>query len=188
MKVRLFIAIPIPDDIREEIINNTKLDGNFRITKKENLHITVLFLGDTDESRIPEISKQIEDAVKDYSPFEINVSQFGQFPPKGYPRIVYVTGNNPRLGKTPAEGSDKLIQLANNIRANLKKLGFYDDKPFTYHVTVARPRERSSSGSITLPELKNKLCYKVEKVVLYKSDLRPGGPVYTEVWSKELYV
>ena len=179
MKVRLFIAIPIPDDIREEIINNTKLDGNFRITKKENLHITVLFLGDTDESRIPEITEQIKDAIKNFKSFEAEISSFGQFPPKGYPKIIYVSGDR---------GSEKLAELADNIRNNLKKLGFYDDKPFKYHVTVARPRERSFTGSITLPELKNKLCYKVEKVVLYKSDLRPGGPVYTEVWSKELYV
>ena len=52
MKQRLFIAIPIPENIKKELINITKLPDNFRLTQPQNLHITILFLGETDENNI----------------------------------------------------------------------------------------------------------------------------------------
>ncbi len=176
MKQRLFIAIPIPEEIKKKIINNTKLPDNFRLTKPQNLHITILFLGDTDEIKIKEITNKLEKIIKNYNSFELEISKFDQFPASGYPKIIYLTGEN---------GRNKLLKLANEIRINLKKIGFSDNKNFKYHITIARQKFKNQE-QIILPEIKSSFIFQAEKVILYKSDLKPGGPEYTPIWDKKL--
>jgi 2'-5' RNA ligase len=171
MKQRLFIGIKIPDRIGSKIINNLSLSRNFKITRPENFHITVLFLGDTEESLIGKISESIETALKDIKPFDIEISEFGQFPPRGNPNILFVSGKR---------GSENLFKLADRIRSKLKELGFTDDKEFKYHATIARLKTRLNEQFV-LPKLSNPSEFKVEGVILYKSDLTPQGPVYNQV-------
>lgn len=178
MKYRLFIAIPIPDEIKNKIIDSIKLPDNFRITGFQNLHITLLFLGETEESKIIEITKILNKSIKYYKSFNLEISKYDQFPASGYPKIIFLTGEN---------GKNELFNIANDIRSEFKKIGFYDNKSFKYHITVARQKYKNDE-QFFLPELNNSLEFKIDKIILYKSDLRPNGPVYTPIWTGELNI
>ena len=178
MVQRLFIGIPLPDEIKKELLSGLNLPRSYKITKMENLHITVLFLGDAEESLIPEIQKRIKNAVDKFQKFELDISGFGQFPPKGNPKIIYATGNS---------NLDKLEEMANEIRNELKNIGFTDKRSFKYHVTVARQKNNFGENTI-LPKNKFLLKYKADKVVLYKSVLLREGAVYSEIFSAKLKV
>lgn len=176
MKYRLFIAVPIPENIKKEIINNTKLPDNFRLTHSQNLHITILFLGETDETNIPEIIIELEKSIKSHHSFDLEISKYDQFPFSGYPKIIFLTGEN---------GKEKIFNLANEIRNKLKKIGFKDDKNFKYHITIARQRFKTNE-KIILPYLNNSKVFKVNEIILYRSDLKPEGPQYTSLWKGNL--
>jgi 2'-5' RNA ligase len=176
MADRLFIAIPLPENIKENIIKTIDFPDNFKITKKDNLHITVLFLGDTEASKHGIIINTLNNVLKNHAPFYLEISKFGQFPQRGYPRIIYLTG---------IIGLDKLKKLADDIREKFREIGFTDDKHFEYHVTVAR-QKYYKNNEIKLPEIIVSHNFKVESVVLYKSELKPEGPIYTQIWSSRL--
>lgn len=176
MKQRLFIAVPIPENIKKELINITKLPDNFRLTQPQNLHITILFLGETDENNIPQIISELENSIKSHHSFDLEISKFDQFPTSGYPKIIFFTGENEK---------QKLFQLANDIRDKLKKIGFKDDKSFKYHITIARQKFKAND-TIILPKINNSIIIKIDKVILYKSDLKSNGPIYTSLWTGKL--
>lgn len=172
MKIRSFIAIPLDDGIKEKILKNLDINNDYKITKKENLHITMLFLGDIEEKDISLIEKELEAITNKTKKFNLEISRFGQFPPTGIPRIIYVTGEN---------GKEKLYKMGEEIKVSMQKIGFKDNKGFKYHVTVARAKKWANM-KIELPEIKDKLEALVDKIELYRSDLTANGPIYTNLW------
>ncbi|MBN2545133.1 MAG: RNA 2',3'-cyclic phosphodiesterase [Spirochaetes bacterium] len=171
MKQRLFIAIPIPSNVKSELIGKIKLPTGFKITRPENIHITLLFLGDTSDEVIPQIINIMEKSLSDKKIFELSIESLGQFPERGYPNIIFATGK---------KGLGDLMKLADDLRIQLGKKGFKDNKPFKYHITVARKKFMESHDFI-MPEIKLDHTFKVNEVILYKSDLQPSGPVYTDL-------
>ncbi len=169
MKQRLFIAVSVPENIKKDLLAKISLPPGFKITRPENLHITVLFLGDTPEEEMPEIIRLLEKSLSDQKCFDLAIDSFGQFPERGFPAIIFVTGKN---------GKAELINLAGKIREPLEKIGFKDNKPFKYHITVARNkfREKAEFKPAQIPV---NYTFKVAEVILYKSDLQPAGPVYS---------
>jgi RNA 2',3'-cyclic 3'-phosphodiesterase len=177
MKIRAFIAIPIPDEIKDELLSGLKLPGNFRIIKKENIHITLFFLGDTEESMIPEISRSVDKSIQQIKKFDLSIDSFGKFPERGIPRIIFFSGK---------EGKENLDLLTERIREELGKLGINDNKEFKYHITIARKNNSGVKQNFVLPELNKSYEFKVEKIILYKSELQRTGPVYSVILEKEL--
>ena len=171
MNQRLFIAIKIPGIIAGKIINGLILPRGFKLAEPENLHVTILFLGDTDETLVPKISDAIKSAISGIKKFMLEISEFGQFPPKGEPKILYATGRR---------GLEDLMRLSSAIRKNLEMLGFRDDKEFKYHATLARLKSRLRE-SFSLPKFNRAFEYNVDEVILFKSELKPAGPVYEKV-------
>jgi len=169
MKQRLFIAVPIPSNIKDDVISKIKLPSGFKVTRPDNIHITILFLGDTSEEDIPKIIDIMEKSLSGEKSFDLSIDSFGQFPERGFPNIIFVTGKI---------GNIELFKLADKIREPLEKIGFKDSKPFKYHITVARNKYKERSD-FNFPEITSDHTFKVAEVVLYKSDLQPSGPVYT---------
>jgi RNA 2',3'-cyclic 3'-phosphodiesterase len=173
MKYRMFVAIPIPENVKYEILDSLKLPKFYKITPGHNIHITILFLGETEKSMIPQIDEIINKSVSKIQKFKLEIDSFGQFPEKGLPRIIFVTGKNK---------NETLFKLADKIRSNLKNLGFNDEKDFKYHITVGRLKKREKIvQKVIIPELKNKIAFDVDKIILYKSDLQQSCPVYTNI-------
>ena len=129
--IRTFIAIEIPEKIRHqiaELLAGLKEQGG-KITwvKPENMHLTLKFLGDTEENSIDTIAGRLAEIVSTFAQFEICIKGVGAFPNLRKPRVFWV-------GTT--DEKDTLKSLANQINQQLSVLGFEQEKrPFSAHLT-----------------------------------------------------
>ncbi len=178
MPFRAFIAVEVPFSAElERYSKAVKSSGaSVKMVDLRNTHITLKFLGDTDETLIPNIEDAMRSAISDISPFKMVLKGAGAFP--DFKRISVVWA-----GLTDA---DSLGVIAKRIDECLKPLGFAPERrPFSPHVTIARVRdgrniheladvihgwEASEFGEVP-----------VESIILKKSVLTPQGPVYSDV-------
>jgi 2'-5' RNA ligase len=177
--IRSFLAIELPKPILRKI---EEVEGDLRSThadvrwvSPEKIHLTLKFFGNIEESRIDLIFKSIEEPIRDALPFSVRVRGAGAFPSLKNPRVVW-------MGL--ADGKEMLISLQKQIEDRLEKIEFEpEDRPFQPHLTLGRMK--SSRGKEELVRRMEKYteeefgAFQVERVVLFKSDLRPSGPIYT---------
>ena len=177
-KIRAFIAIDIPvsQNVTECINELKKLQINAKIVETENMHLTLKFLGDTDENLIDEIEKIIKDTIINIQPFEIILKNLGIFPNQNYIKVVWIG----------VENTEPLKKIAETIDTKLNNLGFEKEKrPFSVHLTIARIK--SAKNKEKLIQLINKYQnielqkIKINKIILKKSTLTPKGPIYTNL-------
>lgn len=174
--MRLFVAVDLEEKIRENIepllSRLSKLRG-LKVVEKENLHTTLMFLGEVSESMLEDL-KQALSSVK-FKPFQIKLKGTGKFPEKGNPRVVWIDIK---------DGSEELSKLANAIYFELKKLGFQRDKDFRAHITVARVKRREEEIESIIKDFKNQDFGEmlVKEFKLKQSILRQSGPLYKDVF------
>ena len=113
-KIRTFIAMDIPVSQKvTEIINELKkIQIDAKIVEIENMHLTLKFLGDTDEKLIDEIEKIIKDAILNMQPFEIILKNLGVFPNEKYMKVAWIGVENAEPLKKIAETSFKIKDLS----------------------------------------------------------------------------
>ncbi|MFZ5518145.1 MAG: RNA 2',3'-cyclic phosphodiesterase [Candidatus Zhuqueibacterota bacterium] len=177
--IRTFIAIQIPAEMKKEI---GTLQEKFKSVGKsvswvrpENIHVTLKFLGDTNEARIDEIEGKIKLAVSGVQPFQIEVKGVGAFPNLRRPRVIWVgAASEPAMLETIVEKLEK----------NLKELGFKpEDRKFTAHLTIGRVKDAPDgvalSGKVQAFAQFNAGSFETASIELIKSDLLPTGARYT---------
>ena len=91
-RFRGFIAIDIGTfpkliELENEIVNT---GANLKIVEPENIHITLKFLGDTEETKIDEIESIIKNSVNNVSPFKIQLNGTGVFPNPSYIKVIWI--------------------------------------------------------------------------------------------------
>ncbi len=172
--MRLFVAVDISDDLRDKltpVVNEMSKFGGVKAVEPQNLHITLLFLGEVKEERVGAIENELSQV--EFKPFTIRVRGVGAFPNPSSPRVVWVG----------VENDGELKKLADSVYQQLKKLGFKRDKDFSAHITVARVKKRSSSivefikkySTAEFGEMEIN-CFKLKQSIL-----RPQGPIYKDV-------
>lgn len=188
MGPRTFLAIDLPSSLQSAIGQNIRtvkreLPG-LSWSKPENLHINLKFLGETTESQVDQIRQVVGPAISHVSPFTLEINGFGVFPDDRVPRVLWIG-----LGGA----LDSLASLAECVGRAVVPLGFPQEyRPFRPHLTVARvKKDHREVGRVlgTLGVLTDPFpCgpLPVERVTLFKSDLRPTGPVYTKLWDVSL--
>lgn len=177
--IRSFLAIELPKLILRKIeevqrdLRSTRAD--VRWVNPEKIHLTLKFFGNIEESRIDPIFKSIEEPVRNTSPFSIEVKGVGAFPQLRNPRVIW-------MGLV--DGKEILTSFQKQIETQLEKMGFQpEDRPFHPHLTLGRMK--SSRGKEELVGRMEKHReeefgdFQVERVILFKSDLTPSGPIYT---------
>jgi 2'-5' RNA ligase len=174
-KFRGFIAIDIESfpkllEFEREI---KKSGANVKLVEPKNIHLTLKFLGDTDESLIDDIEKIMKDSVKDTKPFEIALKGAGVFPNEKYMKVVWIG----------IENGEKIGEIANNIDENASKLGFLKEKrKFSAHLTIARVKNVNDKQALIDIIIKYRdvefLKINVDSIKLKKSTLTPKGPIY----------
>jgi len=184
--IRSFLAIELPKPILKKI---EEVQGDLRSThadvrwvNPEKIHLTLKFFGNIEESRIDPIFKSIEEPIQNTLLFSLKVRGVGAFPQLKNPRVIW-------MGLV--DGREVLVSLQKQIEIQLGKIGFQpEDRPFHPHLTLGRMR--SSRGK---EELVGKMerhkeeefgDLQVERVVLFKSDLKPSGPIYTPLKEMKL--
>ncbi|MEK6223612.1 MAG: RNA 2',3'-cyclic phosphodiesterase [Thermodesulfobacteriales bacterium] len=174
----MFIAALIPQDIRTKLTNyiNTlkhNIDG-VKWEESDKLHVTLKFLGDVDESKVDEISNMLDKLVHSYSPFKLELSDFGGFPDLKYPRVLYVG----------LSGNSELSKFHSELDQYLSKIGFEkESRKFIPHITLGRVKKKINIED--RPHIIQS-SFQINQIGLIKSELRPSGSVYTPVKIVEL--
>jgi 2'-5' RNA ligase len=173
--VRTFVAIDLPEEIRERARESQEIlrpsGGRLAIVDPANLHITVKFLGEVDPARIEPIVEALR-AVR-ASPFEMTVGYAVCNPPRR-PRVVWCDVAD--AGESAA--------LARQVDDLLAPLGFpRESRPFRPHVTLARVKEFHPSQCSQVERTPHNPLgrFRVESIKLKKSTLTPGGPIYEDL-------
>ncbi len=188
-EIRCFIAIELPDDIRDglgRLINRLKYKApDAKWVDPNGIHLTLKFLGSVDSARIGEITEAIIDAASGTPPLALEVNELGTFPNLNRVRVVWVG----------VEGdTGKLLQLQKRLETNLEIMGFPPEgRDFTPHLTLARvresatPAERQELGKvITATKISSIGKFTAGSVSLMRSQLNPKGAIYTQIAAVEL--
>jgi 2'-5' RNA ligase len=175
--IRAFVAFEMPEEIRETIRRQQqalKLGlPRARWTRPEGQHLTLKFLGETPRIEIADLANKIFDRVRDLAAVEVRLGGAGFFPNAKRPRVAWVGGE--------ADGGR---EVAAAVDAAAVRSGFPPERrPWSPHLTQARidrpwPRtavEQFLDWGRGL-ELEPFRC---PEIVVYQSDLRRGGAVYT---------
>jgi 2'-5' RNA ligase len=177
--MRLFIAVNIPEEVKEEIEKLQrvlkKMPVDVKWEKKEKFHLTLKFLGEVSEEIAPALRPAIEKTLCGERPFAVSLCGLGGFPSADRPRVVW-------LGMR--EGRETLERIAGRIDEELAALGFAKEKrKFSAHLTVGRARSAQNiealSKKIRVFEKAALGSFTVVSVDVMRSVLHPSGSEYT---------
>lgn len=176
--MRTFIAIPIPQDIREMALgirNNLEAIGaDVKWVEEENFHITMKFLGEVDQDLVNNIYVHLNTISENFHSFALKVKGIGFFPNANQPRVIWL-GINGEL--------DKANLLGEKIDTYLIEEGFEPEKKRSFHLTLGRIRSKKGQKDLLNEVYKlNKVIksksFLVNKIDFMESKLTPQGPNY----------
>jgi 2'-5' RNA ligase len=177
--LRAFIAIPLPRQIIElaaDLQSRLKSAGvKLRWVRTQGIHLTLKFLGDIPESRIDDLSSAMERSARGFGVFNLSVQGLGLFPTIKRPRVLWLGVG----GQT-----ERLERLHGRLDTELEQIGIAREKrPFRAHLTLARAKgainaRLLSDGMQTVGQYAAG-SFQARQLVLYQSDLRPQGALYT---------
>lgn len=174
MKHRLFIAIDFADEVKRSIYQNAKnliKGSDLRISKPENLHITIKFLGDVEETKIPEIISSL-DFLKSIRGEAVNFSRYGFFYRNRVPSVFWLK----------CEVGEKVMMTVNKLETVCEKIGFKkEDREFVPHLTLSRIKREPEHVLIQkiLNEPAVNLTTTIYNITLFSSVLTEKGAIYT---------
>ena len=158
---RIFIAINLPEDVKNQLADyQKKIDGLFqppapiRWTKKDNLHITLEFLGNLSEDELMKVCQDTEEFAKKHKPFTVTLNKIGYGPPKKMPpRMIWATG-------------EKIAELNLTPHINLGRIKMWEFRQI-------EPDER--------PDVSREigLGFEITSLEVMESQLKRSGPDYT---------
>lgn len=183
--MRLFAAVELDPAVRAAAAAagqalRARLPRRFaaRWIPEENIHITLWFLGEVDDTRMPALVSALEPPFG-LPAFSLEIGGLGAFPPSGPPRVIWMA---------VGDGADGLLALHGLMAARLEPLGFArEDRPYRAHVTIARVRDPGGGG--THAAVRRVLAElpapggpsRVARVTLFRSRLSPKGSTYEPV-------
>lgn len=173
--MRTFVAAEISN---ENVLNSiVKLQSDLKINakpvSKENMHFTLLFLGEISEDTAQKVMESL--STISFDPIEVSLVEVGAFPSTRSPRVVWI-GVDKQAAKS-------LVELANQVEEKLGPLGFRSDKPFKPHLTIFRIKNRTCDISEELSKFKaTKIGHEtISQLKFKKSILTPTGPIYSDL-------
>ena len=180
---RLFVAVPTPPDVREsvaELVERVRAESDpnrrdVRWVRLDGLHLTLRFLGPTDEEAIPDVAAAVDRSGVAMAPFDVAIGGAGAFPSVARPRALWLA---------VTAGVAELDAAARTLDDSLAEVGWpRDDRPYRAHLTLAR-----SDGVRTGPDVARRLIeaaatfetrFRAERMVLFES-ISGGGPARYE--------
>jgi len=167
---RLFVAIDLPEDVKNMVADiGRELPGARRVPR-EQLHLTLRFIGEVDEETFKAVRSALSE-IKDVS-FSLKLRGVGHFPPGRHPRVLWVG----------LEGSAPLLELQKGVELALGRAYIPpEERKFSPHLTLARLKETPLDKVAVLEE-----CYRdfgagpfpVEEFHLYSSALTRAGAIH----------
>lgn len=183
--VRAFVAVPLPASVTATLgrvltsFSHALGVRDIKWVDPEGCHITLKFLGDVPQSRIPAVEEALRKAVQRASPFALAFDTIGVFPAKESPRVIWVGC---------AVASAPLNELQQDVERELAAEAFpADRRRFSPHITLGRVRDHAERSSLrglqaAMAEgqrlLEPSAVAHVDAAVLFRSTLTPHGAIY----------
>ncbi|MBI4759789.1 MAG: RNA 2',3'-cyclic phosphodiesterase [Chloroflexota bacterium] len=187
--IRTFIAADIPLPIQQTMqchVDSLRhaLGDLVRWAPVQNIHLTLKFLGEVSPASVEILTQMLRAEADSYSSFDITIGGLGSFPSSKQARVLWVGI------QAPAE----LKALQHSIEAACARLGYASDpRPFSPHLTIGRVRDHISPAdqqkirkALEETTIDSLGTTRIDSIHLYKSELRPGGSVYTKLFSVPL--
>jgi 2'-5' RNA ligase len=177
--MRTFLALELPENIKDELADLKDELQKYSKDKvkwipRENLHITLQFIGKTYPEDIKEIAAYTAQHFQKIGSVEMES-----------PRLQIIPSRNPRIIWVSLLTENKQIfKVSKRIKRKLEQLGYeLDKKPLKLHVTLGRVKKRLPENFINFVLTRDiKFSkFKVPEMVLYRSYLKPTGPVYEKL-------
>lgn len=184
MRKRLFVAINLPQEIKDrikEVVREIQplfdssarltTSGEIRFLKPENWHITITFLGYQPDDTIPAIIESMKQTI----PILSRVIVFDRVifgPPGRKPKMIWLTGTK-ETSQNLSKIKLRLEDLLTKNRVSFDK----ENRLFNTHLTLARFDAGSASPEIKLPVIEN-ISFAVESLDLMESHLKRTGAEY----------
>ncbi len=175
--MRSFVAVELSDDCRAPLVRILRAlprQRDVRWCTTDQLHVTLKFLGEVDDARLPPVIDVVERISAAGAPFTIRLGRLGAFPSPRSPRVLWCGLED------PAGGCARWVQAADPL---FEALGFpREDRAYTAHITLGRSKGPAGSAALAqalaaagpVPPLE----LLVDHVVLFESRLRPSGAEY----------
>jgi 2'-5' RNA ligase len=191
--IRSFIAIEFPAEIQQRLDQVSRqvrqrlsgLPGSIvRWVPAENIHLTLKFLGDVSVANLDLLQEMLLAEAREHHAFELSVGGLGAFPDLHRPRVVWVGIQAP----------PELAALQGGIESRMEKLGYpREERPFSPHLTLGRitrnannTEARQIGDALQAAKVGFLGVVGAGEVRLFKSDLKPGGSVYTCLFTAPL--
>ena len=187
MMLRTFIAVEVPAGIQGAIAQSTVTLKDalpktlVRWVASQNVHLTLKFLGDVSFTSLAQLAEKLKVEAASHEMFSMSVGGLGAFPTPRRARVIWIG-----LEAPPA-----LEALRGGVDAATVQLGYAAEKrPFSAHLTIGRVGQNVSVSD--LQRIRNVLeatkvgvlgTFRVEAIHIFKSDLQPGGSVYTDLYA-----
>ncbi len=176
-RIRCFIAVPTPAEvlnrIAEVITNLQSISSDVKWEHTEKLHITLKFLGATEEAKVKLLHRKLEEKAREIPTCEYSYEGVGAFPSLERPRVYWI-GTSKNLA---------LVQLHHVVEEITRTLSIADDER-TFHPHVTIGRVKGSRGINLLTARVKTLTFepvvaRCSEILLMKSDLHPTGSRYS---------
>jgi 2'-5' RNA ligase len=179
--IRCFIAIDVPAELKSEIssLQNSlrKLGAGIAWTRSAGLHLTLKFLGNVGQDRLPDVISGVEAATSRVEPFVVSAEGVGCFPNDRRPRVLWVG----------LDGGEALILLQQAVEDVMESLGFpREERKFHPHLTLGRVKHPRGVDEVVWEMQRlgfRRQEFRAGDLRLMRSDLQPTGAVYSVIHS-----
>jgi len=178
-RLRTFIAVDLGKPLRDRLVglqeSLARGGAEVKWVEVENLHVTMLFLGEVDERELPSLCRAVSVACGRHNRFPLSVETVGCFPNPRRPRVVWAG---------VGEGATELVALHDALEPPLLELGCHrrEERKYTPHVTLGRVKSDGPADALAAALAKKANWHggavEVEEVLVMSSQLTPKGPEY----------
>jgi 2'-5' RNA ligase len=179
-RLRTFIAVGIDKTIRDHAVALQESLGrsgaDVKWVEPENLHVTLLFLGEVQDRTVPDVCRAVTDVAAGLAPFEMTIEGAGAFPNARRPKTLWVG---------VGDGRQEVVALHDALEPPLLDLGCYrrEERQYTPHLTVGRVKGDAGADQLAAA-LARRADWRggqvrVREVLVMSSELRSEGPTYT---------
>lgn len=181
--MRCFVAVKVAEPVRDLLVRVQeqlrRADAQIRWVERENLHLTLKFLGDLDDDQVEPFKRLLSEEAARWRPLNLQYGGIGTFPERGVPRVVWAG----------ATGEiERLAGLAAAIERHAETVGVPRERhPFIAHLTIGRVKGQRNFKQLQAAILPQRQVPLGSDVVssfeLIRSTLTPEGAVYEEMGS-----
>lgn len=174
------MAVPLPENLEKgigDLLQRVSKGRGIHWVGPDQMHVTLRFIGDTDESLVPRIENKLGTVSQTFPPFRVEFGGLNAFPNLNHPKVIFLSVLN---------GIAEFQELEKRITFHLNALGIKpDEKEYHAHLTLGRVRDELA-GKESVKALQD-ICptqwvnWAAERFVLFQSRLTSDGPIYKKI-------